>query len=210
MISIVSLNRISFGISRLSERCYDYIMIIVLGGFVYNGRHILARHLAGATGGHLYPVGDKKLRQPGLSRKGVLIAGVKQPNSDEEYDALYNKIAADLPMLVKLHDTVIIDDVFQREAPRERFLAAAKRLDRTIFIWIDSPDETVASRVPYLQKIGVVKDEADAYRKLEARKSQMQFFMPPLIFMHRISNRSAADRLKKFIDFVISRGFVRQ
>ncbi len=183
-------------------------MIIVLGGFVYTGRHLVARHLAGVTGGYLFPVNDKKLQQPSLSKRGMMTMGVRQPNSDQEYETLYAKIAADLPMLVKLHDTVIIDDTFHREGPRERLLVAAKKLDKTIFVWIDSPDETVSSRVPYLIKTLAAKDEADAFQRLETRRSQMQFFMPPLIFMHRISNRKSAIRLQKFIDFVISRGFV--
>lgn len=185
-------------------------MIIVLGGFVYNGRHALARHLAAVTGAYLYPVHDRKLVQPNISRRGVITAGVRQPNSDQEYDQLYGKVMEDLPMLSKMHEVVIVDDAFHREGPRERFLAAAKKLDRTIFVWIDSPDQTIADRVPFLQKSGVVKDEADAMKKLVARREQMQFFMPPLIFVHRQSNRAAAQRLKNFIDLVVSRGFVRQ
>lgn len=187
--------------------CYHSGMIIVLGGFVYSGRHILARHLAEITGGYLYPVTDKKLQKPAVSEDGVLISEAVHPNTDHEYEFLYDKIAADLPRLVKMHDTIIIDDPFHREGPRERFLASAKKLDKTIFIWIDSPDEMVKTRIPYLVRVKAAKDEADAYAKLEIRKSQMQFFMPPLIFVHRISNREAGERLKKFIDFVISRGF---
>lgn len=180
-------------------------MIIVLGGFVYNGRHILARHLAAITGAHLFPVGDKKLKD--LRKPASAADNVLHPDSDAEYDTLYKKILADLPLLVKMHDTVIVDDPFHREGPRERFLAEAKKLDETIFIWIDSPDETVKSRLPYLRKIGAARNEAEAYRRLAHRTSQMQFFMPPLIYMHRVSNRRAAVRLKHFIEFVQSRGF---
>jgi hypothetical protein len=159
-------------------------------------------------GAHLYPVNDRKLKSPRVVQ-GALTADVVQPKTDKEFDALYGKIAADLPLLTKMHDTVIVDDPFHREGPRERFLAAAKQTDKTIFVWIDSPDEFLKSRLPYLVRVHAAQSEEDARARLAERRAQMQFFMPPLIFMHRVSNKRAAERLKQFIEFVISRGFVQ-
>lgn len=186
---------------------YYGAMIIMLGGFVFTGRHVLARHLATLMSAHRLPVNDKKQRFRRVSRSGVLVEGVVQPRRDVDLESVYKKVLADLPFLVKMHDVIIVDDGFHREGPRTAFIQAARKLDDVVFVWIDAPDASVARRVPYLLSLRMVTSEEDAYARLAERKKRMQFSSPPLVFFHEISSRAAARRLMAFIELSVDRGF---
>ena len=174
---------------------------------MFTGRFALARLLAEEIGAYRFDVNAKKLARPRLSRYGALTAGIREPQNDDEQEMVYRKVLADLPLLVKMHDVIIVDDAFHRQRPRDAFIAGARQLDDVVFVWIDAPDSTVPLRVPYLLEMGVGANEEDIYRRFEDRKTQLQFDAPPLIFYHEVSTKDAAKRLHSFIDLAIARGF---
>jgi len=151
-------------------------MIICLGGLLGDGRKQLANRLAMRFGLHHFDIDRKKLREFSLDGTGNF--KVLQPDTDEERLRVYDFALKEFSLLSKLHSTIIVDDTFHREIPREHFFSEARKYyGPVIFIWIESDEISVGERLERLRKSGMTTSVREAERRRERSRALLQ--LPP-------------------------------
>ncbi len=185
-------------------------MLIVLGGFLGSGRSLLARMLATETGFHYHSFHEKKMRHLVRDERNMEKVRTIQPNTDELRMRICEEMLNDFPMLSKMHDNVIVEDVLHRKIPREFFLKEAKRyFDPVVFVWIETPDDTTEARLKAMEKKGIIPSVSVA---LQRRTFVMKEFQPfeslPLIFFHKKTDARAAKKLNVFIQHCLKRKLI--
>jgi hypothetical protein len=113
-------------------------MILFLGGLPGSGRKALANKLSAQYNVYHY---ELERFMPGtyvLNPHQELITKTRYPTSDVLMLRVYEKAAAEFPMLSKLHEHVVIDGTFHREKIRQYiFREAQKYFGSIAIIWID-------------------------------------------------------------------------
>ena len=184
-------------------------MLIVLGGFLGSGRSGLARLLASKAGFYYYSLHEKKMHHLSLDENRRIHERIMEPGTDALRMRMYREALKEFPMISKMHENVIVDDAFHRAQPRGFFLKEARAyFNPVVFVWVESPDETVEPRLRIMEHNGVITSVTTALRR---RKQVIKEFEPfasrPLVFFHRISDERAAEALYGFIQLCIKRGF---
>ena len=181
-------------------------MLVVLGGFIGNGRGFLGPLLAKEMGFYYYPLLEKK-KQLYLDNKHRLHERIMEPSTDPARAQLYREVLKDFRLLSKMYPDVIVEDTFHREKPREFFLQEARRyFSPVVFVWIESPDETAVARLQRAERIKLVPSAAKAIHTRSKTMKEFEPFSGALIFFHRISNRAAARALLGLINQSVKRG----
>lgn len=181
-------------------------MLIVLGGFLGSGRFVLADLLAEQSGFHHYPLLEKK-KNLHFGKNHQLHERIMEPSTDPARMQLYREVSKDFPLISKMYKNVVIDDAFHREKPRSFFLEEARAyFNPVVFVWVESPDETVELRLQTGKHTGLVPDTAIALRKRKQMIKEFEPFPGSLVFFHRTSNKSAAETLLRFINQCVKRG----
>lgn len=181
-------------------------MLIVLGGFLGSGRAILARLLAEQARFHYYPLLDKK-KYLHFDKKHQLHERIMEPSTDPARMQMYRETLKDFPLISKMYNDVVIDDAFHREKPREFFLEEARAyFNPVVFVWIESPDETVEPRLQEAERVGFVPNVPAALRKRKQMIKEFEPFSGSLVFFHRISNKRAARELLGLVTHSVKRG----
>ena len=149
-------------------------MLIVLGGFLGNGRKMFAHRLAKRKNFHLYDTDAKKMRRFELQRGGAIKEMVQRPYREEQRLFLYKNVLADFSKISKMHPDMIIEDSFHRTAAREYFLTEARKYFKpVVFIWIDSDEAHVAERIRHMVTTGAIGSYEEGVRR---RKSAAKHF----------------------------------
>lgn len=152
-------------------------MLVVLGGFIGNGRTALARKLARSFGLYFYDTGQHKLRGHYFDRRGQFVERTLIAHTEDEDMRVCRHAAGDLPLLSKLHSNVVMEYPFHRERPREYFLREAARYFKlVVFIWIDADDVYAQKRLEKMRRQGKFFDVAAAQAERDKMKTEFEPF----------------------------------
>lgn len=115
-------------------------MIIFIGGFPGSGNYHLGAALARSLGFCYYPVGWEG--RSGLEMRLLFLrsgdAQEMPPLSDDARERIAKQVAAELPLLSKMHAGIVVCSPLVRESSRSIMFDAARRIGPTLTVWIES------------------------------------------------------------------------
>lgn len=148
-------------------------MLIVLGGLPGSGRQKLTDRLAQKTGFHRYDLDSKKLKVP-PPQPGAPVRTLNPRNATERV-RLYKTALAEFPRLSKMHDNVVIDDLFHHRASREYFLAEAQKFFAPIiFVWVDADEVSAQKNIERMLARGKITSIEDTLRIRKRTQSRSE------------------------------------
>ncbi|MCE9541254.1 hypothetical protein K8R03_01690 [Candidatus Kaiserbacteria bacterium] len=181
-------------------------MIVFFGGFLGSGRKSIARRYAARYGFHYYDIDNERLHRFVRDKKGRTKERPVAARGDKALMQLYEKVAARLPLLVKMHQGVVIDHAFHRDAPRKYLFAEARKLSNDVaLVWIQSEEQYVLKRLQLLEKRKMIRSVADALRGRALTKKYFQLFRPaPAVFKRAGYRREELAELRTLIQKQVS------
>ena len=172
-------------------------MIIFVGGFLGSGKSKLAQALAQHLAFHLVSsksaYGFETIRAAHREHHGK-----RSPLDDGEMSMLYNDIANQFPLLLKMHGGIVVCESLHRKEPRDILFNAARKLGETRVIWVESTDEKADKHMRNMQK-----EMGKSFAGLAAKRAVMwhsvqPFDSPPTVFQN---DGPGKDAVQQFLDF---------
>jgi hypothetical protein len=164
-------------------------MIIFLGGFPGSNKRALVEKLSQKHDLYYHDLDRFMAQKQFFDMQMQFNKQAFYPRFDAERLLVYKKAAADLPMMSKLYENVIVSDSLHRKTPREYFFKEAKKyFDRIAIVWIEVSDEQ-ARRV-ITEQYG--KNETLGPLQVMRRRTRMQRVFEP--FSYPVATFAYDDR----------------
>ena len=176
-------------------------MLIVLGGFLGSGRHILARKLAERMGFYYYDSEGKKPRRGFIDKNHMLRERIIRPMNDEARTRYYELILDDFRVGSKMYPDIVVDDSLHRKKPRDFFLHEARKyFDKIAFVWVDTPEESVAEHFSKMNELKIIRSiEKASARRARHIKNFEQFGPETPVFFHHKTGKHSVGRLMRLV-----------
>lgn len=170
-------------------------MLIVIGGKLGSGRRGLAKQVAARLGYHYCSLDTYKPTDFFRGKDGVLSEHRKGPVDDGQRKLLYGRMAADMHLLAKMHEGVVVEAPFDYEHVRTSFMKEASREFRhSAFVWVTADDSYVQERLEHLQKKGDIKSIAHGV-EMRARAQEPSLDEHAVWFTRAPDSEVSAERL---------------